>query len=85
MIFQFLFLESYNGFLWGFKIVYCLVGVVVSIFIIRKIENIVVIQGNIDSFVQWIVYEIKVLVYNDVGDGMYSNLIIVIILEGGKL
>ena len=76
--------ESHNGPLRGFKIAYRLAGVAASTFIIRKIENPAATQGNIDGLVQWTAYEIKVLAYNDAGDGTYSNLITVTTSEGGK-
>lgn len=76
--------ESHNGPLRGFKIAYRLAGVAASTFIIRKIENAAATQGNIDSLVQWTAYEIKVLAYNDAGDGTYSNPITVTTSEGGK-
>ena len=76
--------ESHNGPLRGFKIAHRLAGVAASTVIIRKIENAAATQGNIDGLVQWTAYEIKVLAYNDAGDGTYSNLITVTTSEGGK-
>ena len=76
--------ESHNGPLRGFKIAYRLAGVAGISFIIRKIENPAATQGNIDGLVQFTGYEIKVLAYNDAGDGKYSNPITVTTAEGGK-
>ena len=76
--------ESHNGPLRGFKIAYRLAGVAASTFIIRKIENPAATQGNIDGLVQWTAYQIKVLAYNDAGEGTYSNPITVTTSEGGK-
>ena len=76
--------ETHNGPLRGFKIAYRLAGVSASTFIIRKIENSAATQGNIDGLVQWTSYEIKVLAYNDAGDGTYSSPITVTTSEGGK-
>ncbi|XP_020611355.1 protein sidekick-2-like isoform X2 [Orbicella faveolata] len=76
--------ETHNGPLRGFKIAYRLAGVSASTFIIKKIENPAATQGNIDGLVQWTAYEIKVLAYNDAGDGTYSNPITVTTSEGGK-
>ena len=69
----------------GFKIAYRLAGVAASTFIIRKIANSAATQGNIDGLVQFTAYEIKVLAYNDAGDGTYSNPITVTTSEGSKL
>lgn len=76
--------ETHNGPLRGFKIAYRLAGVAASTFIIKKIDNSAATQGNIDGLVQWTAYEIKVLAYNDAGDGKYSNPITSTTAEGGK-
>lgn len=76
--------ESHNGPLRGFKIVYRLEGVSGISFIIRKIDNPAATQGSIDGLVQFTGYEIKVLAYNDAGDGKYSGPIVVTTSEGGE-
>lgn len=84
LIFQIPPAETHNGPLRGFKIAYRLSGVAASSFIIRKIANSAATQGNIDGLVQWTMYEIKVLAYNDAGDGKYSNPITVTTAEGSE-
>ena len=76
--------ESHNGPLRGFKIAYRLAGVAGIQFIIRKIENPAATQGNIDGLVQFTTYEVKVLAYNDAGDGVYSQTTPVTTAEGGE-
>ena len=76
--------ESHNGPLRGFKIAYRLEGVSGISFIIRKIDNPAATQGSIDGLVQFTGYEIKVLAYNDAGDGKYSGPIVVTTSEGGE-
>ena len=76
--------ESHNGPLHGFKIAYRLAGVAGIQFIIRKIENPAATQGNIDGLVQFTSYEVKVLAYNDAGDGVYSQPTPVTTAEGGE-
>ena len=53
-------------------------------FIVKKIDNATATQGNIDGLVQFTSYEIKVLAYNDAGDGKYSNPVTVTTAEGGE-
>ena len=53
-------------------------------FIVKKIDNAAATQGNIDGLVQFTSYEIKVLAYNDAGDGKYSNPVTVTTAEGGE-
>lgn len=76
--------ESHNGPLRGFKIAYRLAGVAGIQFIIRKIDNPAATQGNIDGLVQFTSYEVKVLAYNDAGDGVYSQTTPVTTAEGGE-
>ena len=76
--------ESHNGPLRGFKIAYRLAGVAGIQFIIKKIENPAATQGNIDGLVQFTSYEVKVLAYNDAGDGVYSQTTPVTTAEGGE-
>ena len=63
---------------------YRLDGVVGSSFTVKKIDSPAATQGNIDGLVQWTRYEIKVLAYNDAGDGQFSQPITVTTGEGGK-
>lgn len=74
--------ESHNGPLRGFKIAYRLEGVAGINFTIKKIENPAAVEGNIDGLVQYTIYEIKVLAYNDAGNGKYSAPITVTTAEG---
>ena len=53
-------------------------------FIVKKIDNPAATQGNIDGLLQFTGYDIKVLAYNDAGDGAYSNPITVTTAEGGE-
>ena len=76
--------ETHNGPLRGFKIAYGLGGVAASNFIIKKIANSAATQSNIDGLVQFTEYKIKVLAYNDAGDGKYNVPIPVITAEGGE-
>lgn len=76
--------DSHNGPLRGFKIAYRLEGVASINFTIKKIESPTASQGNIDGLLQFTIYEIKVLAYNDAGNGKYSAPITVTTAEGGE-